>query len=462
LSAPVYDVAIIGAGVVGCAVAREFSRFELQTILLEANSDLGDEASKGNSAILSSGSDTPYGTLECKLVMRGYERYLNEAPALGLPFLRIGAMTIAWSEKEASALNKMFDAARAAGFSSVELLDHCAVYQRAPHLAAGVVAAMWEPNEGAVDPFSTPYAYALDAVENGVEYRASCPVQAASRSNGLWSLATPNGEVQARVVIHCGGLRADHVEALAGYNDLTIRPRRGQFIVFDKSARELLDVIVKPVPSPQSRGILITPTVFGNVLVGPTAEDVDDRDDRCVTREGLAKLRATARRRLPRLLEHEVLATYAGMRPGTQRSEYRIIPRLADCWVTVAGIRSTGLSAALGIAEYVADAIIGNLLPAQRKAETRPVRVSNLCECDDRPWMDAQRIARDPAYAEIVCHCERVTLGEIRDALDSPIPPRSIKALKRRTLVMFGSCQGFFCGARIQALFDAAENERSG
>jgi glycerol-3-phosphate dehydrogenase len=450
------DVAVVGAGVVGCAIARELSRYRLRACLLEARSDLGDGASKGNSAVLSTGSDTPAGTLESRLVKRGHARYLAEAPALGLPFLPLGSLTVAWSDGEAERLGEMHHETRAAGFESAEWLDRDGVYRRAPHLADGAVAAIWEPEEGIVDPFSTPYAYALDALANGVEVRTACPVTAARRDGALWRLATPRGELAARAVINCAGLHADAVDALGGFHDFEIRPRRGQFIVFDKSARPLLDVVLKPVPSATSRGVLITPTVFGNVLVGPTAEDIADRADARVTRAGLATLQAAARRMLPRLLEHEVTATYAGIRPGTERPEYRIIPRMDRGWVTVAGIRSTGLSGALGIAEHVVDALRAGGLDVERKSDIRPVSVPSLLEGAPRPWTDRARLARDPGYGEIVCHCEQVTLGELRAALESPLPPRSLKALKRRTRAMFGRCQGFFCGARVQELLEAA------
>lgn len=448
-----YDIAIIGAGVVGCAVAREFSRHRLRTILIEALSDLGGGASKGNSAVLSTGSDTPPGTLECRLVTRGHERYRQEAPTLGLPIVTLGGLTVAWSTAEAAVLADMHRETLAAGFHDAELVGADAVYRHAPQLAAGAVAAMWEPDEAIVDPFSTPYAYALDAVANGVAFRASAPVIGARRIEQGWRLAMPDMEIEAGLVINCGGLRADRVDALGGHDDFRIRPRRGQFIVFDKSARPLLDVILKPVPSPASRGILITPTVFGNVLVGPTAEDIDDVEDWRVTSDGLAQLQRAARTMLPGLLDHEVTTTYCGLRPGTERPEYRIVPRPDACWITVAGIRSTGLSGALGIAEYVAGLAFEGFIAPAPKADILPVRVPCLLEGAPRPWTETES---DPAFAEIVCHCERVTLGEIRDALASPLPPRSLKALKRRTRAMFGRCQGFFCGARVQAALDTA------
>jgi len=453
-----YDVAIIGAGVVGCAVAREFSRYNLRAILLEANSDLCDEASKGNTATLATGNDTPVGSLERKLVVRGHQRYLAEGPSLGLPIRLVGAMTVAFDEAEARVVEEEVRASKAEGFTSVELLKPDGIYARVPHLAPGAVAAAWAPEEGIVDGFSTAYAYALDAVVNGVDYRDSSPVTAAERRDGVWTLTTPGGAVRAKLTINCAGLRADYVEALAGYRDLTVKPRRGQYIVYDKRARRLVDVILRPAPTPTTRGVYIAPSIFGNVLLGPTAEEVPDPDDRRVTPVGIAQLTAAARRMLPALLDEPVAAMYAGMRPATDKPEYRIIPRLADGWLTCAGIRSTGLSGALGIAEYVAELVVPEVVKATRKEAIKPARVPSLADPNvARPWTDAGRVAADPSYGEMVCHCERVSVGEIRDALAGPIPVHSLNALKRRTRVMMGRCQGFFCGARVEGMLRAGK-----
>jgi glycerol-3-phosphate dehydrogenase len=448
-----YDIAIIGGGVVGTAIARELSRYELKTMLVEAKPELGDEASKGNSALMCSGVDVPAGTVERQLVRRGYARYCAEAPAMGLPIRKVGAIVLAWTEEQEATLNKDLADAQREGFAA-EALAGAEVYRRWPHFGPGIRRGLWLPDEAIVDPFSTPYAYALDALENGVEIRRAWPVRRAEPLAQGWRLFGSDGQLEARCVVNAGGIRADEVDALAGYGDFEIRPRRGQYIILDKSARAIHDVIAMPAPTPTTRGILIAPTIFGNVLVGPTAEDVTDRDDRCVTRDGLEQLRRAIATIAPALAEQPVNTIFAGMRPATQFRDYQIIPRLAQRWLTVAGIRSTGLSASLGIAEHVAGLLIPALFDAPRKANAQPIAVPDLSETSQRPWQDASRIQCDPAYAEMVCHCERISMGEIRDALASPLAPATLGGLKRRTRVMFGRCQGFYCGARVQALLD--------
>jgi glycerol-3-phosphate dehydrogenase len=449
-----FDVAIVGAGVVGCAIARELSRYELDAVVLEETTDFGDGASKGNTATLCCGYDTPAGTLERALVVRGYGRYLSEGPALGLPVELTGAVMVAWDDAQAETVAREVRRSIAEGFADTALLEPDALYARVPHLGRGAVCALWQPSEGIVDPFSTVYAYLLDAVENGVVYRSMSPVTAA-RYDGRWTLATPLGDVRAKLVVNCAGLNGDTVDAYAGYEDFRIRPRRGQYLVFDRLAGGLLDVIVKQTPTPSSRGTYVAPTIFGNVLVGPTAEEVKDQRDRRVTKDGIAQLMGDAAKVLPALLDHGVVTTYAGMRPATGQSDYVLVPRPDRRWITVGGIRSTGLSAALGIAEHVVGLAIPEMLDARRKRHIRPVRVPSMRAGDPRPWESSD----DPAYREMVCHCERVSVGAVRDALGSPLPPRSLKALQRRTRVMLGRCQGFYCGSRVRRMLETGGSD---
>lgn len=456
-----FDIAVIGAGVVGAAIARDLSRYDLKVVLLEANADFGDESSKGNSALMTEGHDTPAGTLERNLVVRGYQRYMAEAPALGLPMRKTGAVMLSWTDEQRATVEKLVEEAHAEGFHNIHLLNGDEVAKRWPQFRPGVLSAQWMPDEVIADPFSTPYAYVLDAVTNGVAFWRPWRVSRADRNGKGWRLSSESGEVlEAGLVINAGGIRADLVEGLAGYRNFTMKPRRGQYILLDKPARAIHDVIAYPTPTPASRGILISPTIFGNVLVGPTAEEVDDRDDRGVTETGLAALRKAIDDMVPALRDMPVNTVYAGMRPATNHSEYQIIPRFDERWLTVAGIRSTGFSGALGIAEYVMSLVFPQVFDVKPMKPVQAVRVPDLSETSVRPWADPEKIAADPSYAEMLCHCERISVGEVRDALNSPVPPGSIKGLKRRTRAMFGRCQGFYCGARVQAMFDEAKVKR--
>ena len=454
-----FDIVVVGAGVVGSAIARDLSRYELKVALLEAYADFGNESSKGNSALMTEGHDTPAGTLERQLVVRGYQRYMAEAPALGLPIRKTGAIMLAWTPGQRETVSRLVHEANKEGFENVYLMEGREVLDQWPQFRPGVLCAQWMPDEAIADPFSTPYAYVLDAVTNGVEYLRPWRVVCVERTGYGWTLDNDRGDsIAASLVINAGGLRADQVDELAGFSDFWMKPRRGQYMVLDKQARAVHDVIAYPTPTPTSRGILIAPTIFGNVLVGPTAEEVEDRDDRAVTEEGLAALRAAMDAMVPSLRYMPVNTIYAGMRPATNHSDYQIIPRFNEKWLTVAGIRSTGFSSALGIAEYVKSLIFPTVFDRLPVKVVRGVKVPDLAETSVRPWASPKLIAADPAYAEIICHCERISVGEVRDALASTIPPASIKALKRRTRAMFGRCQGFYCGARIQAMFDQARN----
>jgi glycerol-3-phosphate dehydrogenase len=250
-------------------------------------------------------------------------------------------------------------------------------------------------------------------------------------------------------------LGSDEVDRMFGGDGFTIRPRRGELIVFDKLARTLIRSILLPVPTARTKGVLVAPTVYGNVLLGPTAEDVTDVCDTATTAAGLRSLLAAGRRILPGLAEEEVTSTYAGLRAATEHPDYQIRVDAERRYACAGGIRSTGLSASLGIAEHVVEQL-GEAGLVLRPRAGRPVPVMPyIGEAGARPYQDAERIAGDPAYGQIVCHCERVTRGEIRDALASPVPPADLGGLRRRTRAMNGRCQGFYCAAAVSRLFAA-------
>ena len=446
ISNGVYDIAVIGGGVVGCAVARRFTLAGARTILIERSPDILAGASKGNSALLHTGFDAPTGSVEQACVATGYAEFLEVRERLGLPVLETGAMVVAWTEEEASQLDAIVAQAHANGVGDVRRLGVDEARAREPNLSPAVTGAVLVPGEHVIDPWSTPLAYLAQAVENGATFLRNAPVERAEFDGEQWSLETPAGLVRAATVVSCAGLWGDRVRhLLLGDSPYEIRPRKGQFVVFDKAAAALLRTTILPVPTERTKGVVVARTIFGNVLVGPTAEEQADRERAAVDAGTLQALIDHARRIAPALAEMPVTATYAGLRPATERTEYRITTDPDRRVIDVGGIRSTGLTGSLGIAAHVFD--LYGAFGTAHSAPASPVwpRMPNLAEHLPRDW-------QAPGSGEVVCHCELVTRREIEVALSGPVGAGDLAGLKRRTRATMGRCQGFYCAARIAEL----------
>lgn len=434
-----FDVAVIGAGVVGCAIARRFALAGARVAVIEKAPDILDGASKGNSAILHTGFDAPPGSLEHACIRAGYQEYLEIHERLGLPVNRCGALVIAWTEEEEAALPGLIEKAHKNGITDIEVLDRQALRKAEPELGENARAAFRVPGEYLIDPWSAPFAYLLQAVENGAQLMRGAEVTGARREDD-WIIETTRGEVRAGLVINAAGLFGDLVdEKFIGRRDFHVKPRKGQFVVYDKPAAALVNHILLPVPTAITKGVVVCRTAFGNLLVGPTAEDQDDRLHAELVPETLEALKKRGEEIVPALKRHDVTAIYAGLRPATEFKEYCIKAHEGLSYITVGGIRSTGLSAALGIAQHVE-----KLAALEFPPPAHPVwsSVRNISEFLPRDW-------QKPGHGGIVCHCELVTRREIMDALSGPLPARSLAGLKRRTRVTMGRCQAFFCSAEL-------------
>ena len=438
-----YDVAIIGGGVVGCAMARRFTLEGARVALLEKAPDILDGASKANSAILHTGFDAPEGSLELDCIRQGYQEYLEIRESLGLVHECDGALVVAWNEAEEAALEAIRARAHANGVGDVEIIGQAELRRREPNLSHRARAAVEVPGEGIIDPWSAPHAYLAQALANGARLVTSCEVTGGAFDGGAWQLETTRGPIRATSVINCAGLYGDLVDqALLGEAGFQIIPRKGQFVVFDKAARDLVTSIILPVPSERTKGIVVFPTVFGNLAVGPTAEDQQSRTDASTDTETLRALIEDGIAKIPALSGMPVTAVYAGLRPASEQKDYRIATTPAKNWITVGGIRSTGLSAALGIARHVFALYREMGHRHDPLPDPAGVRANMLAESGPRDW-------KQPGHGEIVCHCELVTRREIEAALRGPLAARSLAGLKRKTRATMGRCQGFYCTARL-------------
>jgi glycerol-3-phosphate dehydrogenase len=447
-----YDVAVIGAGVVGTAIARQLARYRLRAVVVERSNDVGTGTSKANTAILHTGFDTQPGSLESVLVRRGHELLTAYAATSGIALEKTGAVVVAWDAEQAGRLDEVVTRSEANGYPHADRITPEELYRREPMLGRGATGAVAIPDESIICPWNTSIAYAIEAVGAGVELALGVEVTDATRDADAWLLRTTSGSVRADWVVNAAGLGSDLLDHRFGHDGFTIAPRRGQLIVFDKLARSLLSSILLPVPTRRTKGVLVAPTVYGNVLLGPTAEDIPDREDTATTAAGIDGLFDAGRRILPELVNEEVTAIYAGLRAATEHSDYQISVHDREHYVCVAGIRSTGLTASLAIGELVIEEMgAGGLTLVEVEDEPAVPHMPELAERATRAFEDMEMIERDPAYGHIMCFCERVTEGEVRDALRSPVPAVDLGGVRRRTRATNGRCQGFYCGAAVAA-----------
>lgn len=440
--AAIYDVAIVGAGVVGCAVARRFALAGAKVVLLEKGADILSGASKANSAILHTGFDAPPSSLEQALVHAGRQEYLGIHKKLNLPLVKTGALVCAWSQLEADKLVGIEEQGRFNGVDDLRLLTGAQARQTMPGLSDRLVAAIEVPEEHIIDPWSAPLAYLSQAVAQGAVFLRNTELLQ-GEFNGDWHLKTSAGVIRAHAVINTAGLYGDLVDSRLGFEpEFKIKPRKGQFVVLDKAAARHVPRIVLPVPTEITKGIVVCPTAFGNVLVGPTAEEQEDRVRATVDTETMHALLARAREIVPALANMPVTAVYAGLRPASDEKAYRVFVRPDSRAITLGGIRSTGLSSALGLAQHALSLHASFDDGFKAPADLPEVTVPNLAETCQRDW---QR----PGHGEIVCHCELVTRREIEAALNSPVPPGDFGGLRRRTRAGMGRCQGFYCNAQL-------------
>jgi glycerol-3-phosphate dehydrogenase len=440
-----FDVAIVGAGVVGCAVARRFALAGARVIVIEKGPDILSGASKANSAILHTGFDAPPDSLEWTLVRAGHEEYLAIRDSLNLPLLRTGALLCAWTGDEAAKLEAIERQGRANGVANLTLMTSAAARATMPSLSERLVAALEIADEQIIDPWSAPLAYLVQAVALGARLLRNAELIEGAFA-GSWTLTTTAGIVEAQAVINAAGLYGDVVDARLGFAAaFRIKPRKGQFVVLDKAAFRHVPRIVLPVPTEITKGVVVCPTAFGNVLVGPTAEEQDDRDRAAVDVATLNALLKRGAEIVPALAGVPVTAVYAGLRPASDSKAYRIYSRPERRAITLGGIRSTGLSSALGLAAHAFRLFADFGVDLAAPPNPPPVAVPNLAETRERDW---QR----PNHGEIVCHCELVTKRDIEAALGGPLPAGDFGGLRRRTRAAMGRCQGFYCQARLASM----------
>ena len=446
-----YDVIIIGCGVVGAACARSLARYSLRVGILEASNDVANGTTKANSAIVHAGYDPLPGTKMARLNVSGTAMFPNLCQLLDVPYRNNGSLVLSLSEEDDATLKTLYARGLANGVPGLELLDREQTLALEPNLSPAVRGALYAPSAGIVNPWELCCAMAESAVRNGVELHLSAPVTAIERTEDGYRLQTPKGEFSARYVVNCAGTRSDRIAGLVGDHSFTILPAKGEYFLLDKSEGQRVEHVIFQCPSKLGKGVLVTPTVHGNLLVGPNAAPADP-EDTTNSAEGLAFVRASALRSVPGINFRDNIRNFAGVRANADREDFILEESAAaPGFIHAAGIRSPGLSAAPAIGEEVVDLLRQAGLALREKPAfldgRKRVRFHELSEREKN-----ELIARDPRYGRIICRCETVTEGEIVACLHTPIPPVSVNGVKRRVGAGMGRCQGGFCGPRVQEI----------
>jgi glycerol-3-phosphate dehydrogenase len=451
-----YDVTIVGAGVVGCAVAYILSQYQLRVLLVEKRYDVGEGTSKANSAIVHTGFDATPGSLESQLVTRASRKWPELAQKLKIPFEPLGAFLLAVNDEQEGQLEKIHAKALTNGVDDVRLVDAAEAKRLEPNASSDVRGGFLVPRESIADPFATSIAFAEVAIANGVDILLGAHIIGLENGqNTVKNLVTESGHrIKTCLLVNAAGLGGRDLADLYNGTPFDINPRRGQFLIFDKACRKIVQRILLPVPTKETKGVLIIPTIFGNLMAGPTAEDfpLGSPEATNTTAEGLQWMLSNASGLCPGLLKQPVIGTYAGERCNCKQGSYLI--RYNDGYpgiLTIAGIRSTGFTSSITLAEYVTEGLSEQCdLSLDRDPDATDSRADSCWPGWWRkPINDAELVGRNPDYADMVCFCEQISRGEIVEALDSMLKPRTFDAVKRRTRISMGRCQGFECRIRV-------------
>lgn len=449
-----YDVCIIGAGVSGCAVARELSRYQVNACVIEKCEDVCCGTSKANSAIVHAGFDAPVGSLMARLNVQGNERMEQLAKELDFPFQRNGSLVVCLDEKELPKLQELYEKGVKNGVKGLRILTREEAVSMEPNLTDAVVSALYAPTGGIVCPFLMTIALAENANMNGVEFRFDTEVKNIRREEGHYQIETDQGIVESRCVVNAAGVYADVIHHMVSSTKMKITARKGEYCLLDRSAGGHVSHTVFMLPTPMGKGVLVSPTVHGNLIIGPTAADVEDKEGTNTTREGLEELTAKAGQTVRNLPFWQVITSFAGLRAHEDGSEF-IIGEAADAegFMDVAGIESPGLSSAPAIGVMVAE-LLRDKMGLEEKADFIAERKGILNPSELSLKERNELIRKYPAYGTVICRCESVTEGEIIDAIRRPVGARSLDGIKRRTRAGMGRCQSGFCSPRTMEILE--------
>lgn len=446
------DVVIIGAGVVGCSIARELSRYDLQIQVLERASDVCEGTSKANSGIVHAGFDAHPGTLKAKMNVAGNEKMEALSRELDFPFQRNGSLVLCFAEKDRDKLDKLLEQGIANGVEELRIIEKEELRQMEPDISREAVAALYAPTGGIVCPFGLTIAMAENAAVNGVEFKLETQVFSVKRKENHYLVTTGRGEVECLAVVNAAGVYADTFHNMVSGRRLHIIPRKGEYCLLDKKVGNYVHSTIFQLPTVYGKGVLVTPTVHGNLLIGPTAADIEDKEAVSTTGEGIADVQKRAALSVEKLPTKQIITSFAGLRAHEEGGDFVLgEPEDAPGFFDAAGIESPGLTCAPALGEYLAG-LVAERLKAEKKENFVAARkgIPNMALASEEERK--KLIAENSAFADVVCRCELVTEGEILAAIHRPVGATTLDGVKRRTRAGMGRCQAGFCSPRTVEL----------
>jgi len=446
-----HDVLIIGAGVTGTMIARELSKYLLDVVILDKNNDAGDATSSANSAIIHSGYDPEPGSLKAKFNVLGNAKYPKLVKELDVPFIQCGSLTVAIEDEQLIVLKELAERSKLNGVE-VKLLNKEEVIKMEPNITPEIKGALFAPTAGIIDPFNLVVHAMENAIDNGVTFLRNHEVLGIEKQDDGYLVKTNKEDLYAKVVINAAGVFSDKIAAMVEPIDWAITPRKGEYFLLDHYAYGLVNHTIFPLPSKKGKGVLVSQTTSGNYIVGPSSE-LAEPDDVSTDGATLSNIRKSATLMVPSIPFNQTIRVFAGERATCTRHDFIIEYAKSDKhFINVAGIESPGLASSPAIAEYVVNELVKPLIKLENNPKFNPCvkpyhRMHYLSEEEQLAV-----IKSDPDYGKIICNCEHISLGEIKDALSRSCPPVSIKGVKRRTRSGYGKCQGGFCQPKVLML----------
>lgn len=443
-----YDVAIIGAGVIGAMTARALSRYNLKICILEKENDVAMGATKANSAIVHAGFDAHTGSLKAQLNVKGAKMMPSICKDLGVKYKNNGSLVIGFNDEDREMINDLFERGINNGVEGLRIIEKDELKAKEPNLSDNVICALYAPTGAIVCPYDLTVAAIGNAMDNGAELKCNFEVCNITDNNNGYTISSEDDSVNTRFIINCAGIYSDSIAKLVGDDTFNVHARKGEYILLDKDCGTIVSHTIFRTPSKMGKGILISPTVDGNLLLGPTSVDISDKENKNTTEDGFAEIISKAQQNIDYIPTGKTITSFCGLRAVGNTGDF-IITSPKNHFINAAGIESPGLSASPAIAEYIVEMLKSQGLVLTPKTNYNPKRLSAHAFRDASIEEKNKMIKQNSAYGRIICRCEGITEGEILDAIRRNPKPQDLDGVKRRTRAQMGRCQGGFCSPYI-------------